>query len=177
MQTEQSYAVSTDYTSDGEDNFFDELYRILTSNADKIFAALAFVGTLIVGFSYKKGLIPLLSGAMTALKGTADSIKANGTELTRQTEHGMKALCDNTEEIMKGSIALREEITEMRSELSELDDIADQYGTLKLVMLSQIDMLYAIFMSSALPQYQKEEVGSKINKMREELKKYEKTQE
>ena len=44
-------------------------------------------------------------------------------------------------------------------------------------LISQVDMLYAIFMSSALPQYQKDEVGARIKEMREELEKYEETKE
>ena len=44
---------------------------------------------------------------------------------------------------------------------------------IRTVLLGQIDMLYAIFMSSALPQYQKDEIGLKIQEMREELESYE----
>ena len=47
--------------------------------------------------------------------------------------------------------------------------------TIRTVLLGQIDMLYAIFMSSALPQYQKDEIGIKIQEMREELASYETT--
>ena len=34
---------------------------------------------------------------------------------------------------------------------------------------AQIDMLYDVFMSSALPQYQKDAVGERIAKMKEAL--------
>ena len=40
---------------------------------------------------------------------------------------------------------------------------------MRLVIEGQIDMLYAIFMSSALPQYQKDEIGERIKLMREVL--------
>ena len=39
-------------------------------------------------------------------------------------------------------------------------------GQLRLVVDTQIDMLYDIFMSSALPQYQKDAVGERIAKMK-----------
>ena len=36
-------------------------------------------------------------------------------------------------------------------------------------MKAQVDMLYEIFMSSSLPQYQKDSVGEKISSMRKSL--------
>ena len=44
---------------------------------------------------------------------------------------------------------------------------------MRTILAGQIDMLYSIFMSSGLPQYQKDEIGEKIKEMREELKSYE----
>ena len=172
-----SASVSSEAVEDNaqneEKNFFDEAYTVLTENADKIFAALAFIGTLVVSFAYKKGLIPLLSGAMTALKGNVESIKENGNELTKNTHAALEILCKNTQCALDDAAKTRDEIKEINDRLSRFDRITEQHEELRLVLSSQIDMLYAIFMSSALPQYQKEEVGTRINKMKEALEKYE----
>ena len=40
---------------------------------------------------------------------------------------------------------------------------------LRLLADAQIDMLYNVFMSSALPQYQKDAVGERIAKMKEAI--------
>ena len=40
---------------------------------------------------------------------------------------------------------------------------------MRIIMQGQIDMLYDIFMTSALPQYKKDEVGTRINEMKEKL--------
>ena len=41
-----------------EASIFDDIYDAVLTNADKILSALAFCGTVIVGFAYKKGLLP-----------------------------------------------------------------------------------------------------------------------
>ena len=41
---------------------------------------------------------------------------------------------------------------------------------LYLILNAQIEMLYDLFMSSALPQYQKDAVGEKIAKMKEAVR-------
>lgn len=186
-ETAENDALASDVTvlqsaaeedaSKDESTFFDEVYAMLTENADKIFAALAFIGTLIVSFAYKKGLIPLLSGAMTALKGNVESIKESGNKLTQNTDAALDILCKNTQFVVDDAAKTRTEIAEINDRLSRFEEITEQHESLRLVLTSQIDMLYAIFISSSLPQYQKEEVGMRINKMKEELEKYERIKE
>ena len=170
-----------DYTSDEarneatyEDtkNVFDDIYSALKENADKIFAALAFVGSIIVSFAYKKGLLPLLSGAIASLKGSVENIRDNEKLLAETTDKRLSGLYENMQEVVEAGEASARAITEINNKLSEAQKLEKKYASMQLILNSQIDMLYAIFMSSALPQYQKEEVGNKINQMKEELAKY-----
>ena len=48
---------------------------------------------------------------------------------------------------------------------------------LSLLMNSQIDMLYEIFMQSSLPQYSKDAIGEKVAALKKELKDGEKANE
>ncbi len=160
-----------------EASIFDEIYLRLTENADKIFAALAFVGTMIVSFAYKKGLLPLLGNAIAYLKGSVESIKESGTALAKNTDDRFVSLCENMQSVLEGNTATARSIEKINERLDGFDTMTEKYDTMQVVLNSQIDMLYAIFMSSALPQYQKEEVGNKINRMKEELAKYDKNEE
>ena len=173
FSTEDTFCEDVAQASGTEETFFDELYGKFTENADKIFAALAFVGTMVVSFAYRKGLIPLLSGAMSTLKGSVDSIRENGTELTRHTEEALVSLCEKVRLINDDTDETRQEIKKIDEKISEIEKVLTHNESLKVILASQIDMLYAIFMSSSLPQYQKEEVGCRINAMREELQKHE----
>ena len=169
--------TDTDATDNSSGTFFDEIYRELVENADKIFAALAFIGTLLVSFAYRKGLIPLLKGAIASLSGSVNTIKESGTELARCTDSKLGTLCDNMQEMLYQNAKSNESIEEISKRLDALDTVAEKYNRTKVVLSSQIDMLYVIFMSSALPQYQKEEVSERIKQMKEELEKYESSEE
>ena len=158
---------------EGEENVFDDIYATLTENADKILAALAFVGTMTVSFAYKKGLIPLLGNAISSLKCSVDSIKENGTALVKSTDDRFLSLCENMESVRECNDATARSIDEINVRLDGMENVTKNYEKIKFVLESQIDMLYTIFISSSLPQYQKEEVGAKINQMKEELMKYE----
>ena len=157
-------------SGDFEKNLFEEIYQELELNADKIFSVLAFIGTLIVGLGYKSGLLPLLRENMSRLKGTIDLVKADGEESKTKNEERFTELTA----VMR---SIAEEIKDMKGGYECYKEMNRQRESLRLILEGQIDMLYAIFMTSALPQYQKDEIGEKINKMREELKIYESDEE
>ena len=48
--------------------------------------------------------------------------------------------------------------------------VADKTEELRRVMLAEVEMIYGIFISSSLPQYQKDRVGEAYSKMKEMLK-------
>ena len=163
---------SSDY-----DNIFDDIYNELLKNADKIFAALAFIGTMIVSFAYKKGLIPMLSGAVTALKGTVDSIKHDGVENAKSTGEKISSIESGVRDVLCCAESSDKSIEEISKRLDTLDSVINQYESMRTILSAQVDMLYAIFTCSALPEYQKEAVGARIKLMREELEKNEKSEE
>jgi hypothetical protein len=69
--------------------------------------------------------------------------------------------------------ALEKNLNHISTHLEGYEALTVERGAMRKILEGQIDMLYAIFMSSALPQYQKDEVGEKIQSMREELASYE----
>ena len=147
-------------------NVFDEIYALMETNADKIFSILAFIGTLLVGVGYKSGLLPLLRDALSKLKVAIDGVKADGELSKALTESKMSEIC----QVVAGN---NEKLLKIEERLEGYESLQRERRTMRVVLAGQIDMLYAIFMSSALPQYQKDEIGEKIQAMREELKSYE----
>ena len=177
--TKESISSGDNTASDGTNqneggdygnNLFEKLYRSLELNADKIFSVLAFIGTLLVGVGYKSGLLPLLRENLSRLKGTIDLVKADGEESKAKAEEKFTKLTSAIQEIT-------DEIKDMKGGYKCYKEMNRQKESLRLILEGQIDMLYAIFMTSALPQYQKDEIGERINRMREELKIYESDEE
>ncbi len=157
-------------SGEGTENLFEEIYSLIELNADKIFSVLAFVGTLVVSVGYKSGLLPLLRDALSKLKGAIDGVKEDGEANKLMTNGKLNEIGTAVEEI-------GEELDKMRWQYEGYEQLCREREAMRLILESQIDMLYAIFMTSALPQYQKDEVGEKISQMREELKFYEKREE
>ena len=160
----------------GSENVFAEIYSVAEENADKIFSALAFIGTLIVGAMYKSGLLPLLSDALGKFKGTLDGIKSENERYESIASAKISDIGTSIKGIEESIEKTNGEIARIEGELSTYETALKERESMKIILSSQIDMLYSIFMSSGLPQFEKEEIGNKISKMREELNSYEKSE-
>lgn len=159
------YDTNVDESGDINTNLFEEIYSLVELNADKIFSILAFIGTIVVSVGYKSGLLPLLRDALSKLKSAIDGVKADGETNKAMTDQRLT-------EISSALALICGDIEHMKGQCNDTEQLIKDRETLRLILQGQIDMLYAIFMSSALPQYQKDEVGERINQMREELKSY-----
>lgn len=160
-----------------ESNVFEETYNLLRANADKIFSVLAFIGTLIVGIGYKSGLLPLLREALSKLKASLDGVKTESEATKAMTNEKFTQLSSAIDEINESLFKNSRELDRIGWQFEDYEQFSKERESMRLILLGQIDMLYAIFMSSALPQYQKDEIGERISLMREELSKYESEQE
>ena len=169
--------INTNHASNVEqgslNEIFNELYGFASHYAAEIISAITLVGTLIIGFAYKKGLIPMLGKVTGNIQTAVVKIKENTEESNRYASERLDGITDrlgcveNSLALAAGSIDRLEEKLEC-----EEKEIARRQ-MMDTVMRSQVDMLYDIFMASALPQYQKDAVGMRVQKMREELSKYE----
>ena len=155
------------------ENLFTKLYAELTEYAAEILAALTLAGSLTLAVAYRKGLLPLLEKSLLSIGNAISKIKES-TKESLDTSTKMSAVIDDRlaassealEALIKGVDDLGRAITESNhNDESTKGAIAE----LRLVMGAQIDMLYDVFMYSALPQYQKDAVGERIAKMKEAI--------
>lgn len=152
-----------------DENPFSAVFSVVCEYSGEIFSALAFLGTLIVAAAYKRGMLPTLkkalSGIKSALTDASDKTEASLTFVERrlgEIDECMDLASSTADDILRAL-----EMLECRIRLME-----GEYGgraSMKTLMLSQIDMLYDIFMCSALPQYKKDEIGERVAAMKSEL--------
>lgn len=158
-------------------NIFESIYETVLENVDEIFSALAFVGTMILGFAYKRGLTPKLTGAVSKISDAVGKVREESRIAMENTEGGIESLSarilslENALELFSGEVAALEEKLGTRA---ALEAERERFGT---VLSSQVDMLYDIFMSSSLPQYQKEKISERVGMMKKELTGYDKAKE
>ncbi|MBO5315294.1 MAG: hypothetical protein J6B48_02575 [Clostridia bacterium] len=170
--TQESESTENDFT----ENPFALIYDTTLMYASEILSLMSFIGTLIISYFYRRGLLPSVKGVLgnmstsvMKLKETSDkeieSRKVENTKIEKRLDVFDSALKNQSELI-----------SSLESRLIAEEDIYKQRERSNLILSSQIEMLYEIFMSSSLPQYQKEAMGEKINKMRKELCCYENEQ-
>ena len=152
-----------------EENVFLEVYSFILKHSDKILSALAFCASLFLAFAYRSGIIPLIKGGLNTLGTVVTKLKE---ETNKASEVSEKALCEakdklcDTEKILS---ALSEKLGELEEKLGDAIEDKKRAEDMRVIMESQIDMLYDIFMSSSIPLFQKEAVGEKISNMKKRL--------
>lgn len=154
------------YGDTGEDyNFFDKVYKAFMAHSGEILGALTLIGSLILAYAYKRGLLPMLKSTLSAIAEAVGSIKASSDESGEYTK-SLGARLDNTESTL---LALTSGIDRLSLELEQSRLDKDEREKMKLIMKTQIDMLYNVFMNSSLPEFQKAAMSEKITEMRGEL--------
>lgn len=160
----------TDVAVEPESNFFTVAYEELSAYASEILCGLTLAASLILAFAYKKGLLPLVQSALVSIGNAVTKIGDSAKKSEEQTamlEENIGSSIKNAKDMIG---ALTEKISSLDNAVNErlvMDEKArGEYEKLRFIIEGQIDMLYDIFMSSALPQYQKDAVGERIGKMK-----------
>ena len=156
-------------TESGNATFFEQIYTQALLHSDKILSALAFLGSLLLAFAYKKGILPLIRGGLSAITNAVGTLKEESEKANEISEKALseaKAKLEATEaslsELCLKLEMLEQELKEAKNEQTKANDV-------KMVLESQTELLYEIFMSSSIPAYLKESVGEKINAMKKKL--------
>lgn len=148
---------------------FSGIVQALESYASEILSALAFIGSLIIMLTYKKGLMPVVNDGLRAIK--------NGVKTINERSESFNAhaisVCDGIDERLTRAETLADNILKsnegIEKKLSALSSDEKERERLSVILASQIDMLYEIFMSAGLPQYLKDSVGERISEMKATL--------
>ena len=155
------------------ENLFSLIYDTVLRYSAEIFSFLSLIGTVVISYLYKKGLLPSVKTALSTLGNTVGKIKeSNDMQCIEQK--------NNSERVDERLTRFEESLKEYGKSLEELkehliceEEMKKQRMRTDKILSSQIDMLYDIFMTSSIPHYQKEATGDRINKMRKEMESYE----
>ena len=148
---------------------FDKAYDSIMENADKIFALFAFLASIVVGFAYKKGLLPLVKNALSAIASAVASIKEASAKAGEESAAALDSARDKLAHAEETVKLVADRMEALEAELERANEGARKNGELRIILSSQIDLLYEIFMSSSLPTYQKDLIGERVADMKREL--------
>ena len=153
-----------------DESIFGELYAFALENADKIFSCLAFIGAVILSFAYKKGLFPFVEKALSSLTGAVKQLREESEKSAFQNDEHIKALTEKLKISEAFLSSAEEKLSCLEAEMKSATALADKTEELRRVVLAEVEMIYGIFISSSLPQDQKDRVGEAYSKMKEMLK-------
>ena len=149
-------------SKDESAGFFAVLYQAVAEHSAEIGSITAAVASILLAFSMKRGLAPMLKDALGKMLGAlgklGEDVEKNESALSSRLEAAERTVEKLSEAV--GSLEKRSESDEEEQAMRE--DVLT-------VMSAQIELLYDIFMSSALPQYKKDAVGERVSEMRKQL--------
>lgn len=143
-------------------NFFEKLYDAVTDYISEILCVLAFGGSFLIAVLYKKGLLPLLKGALGAINSAVGRIKdATESSAIADTEKTAKITeaLDRAQSLIEAQTRSLEDV---EKRLDALSQDKSEREKMKLILECEVELLYDIFMSSALPEYQKDAVAKRL---------------
>ena len=152
-----------------EKNIFESLYGEIKLHSEEILSALAFIGSLFIALTYKRGLLPMLRGSLNTMSERLGEIKDGAESSAAQSGEAIKAASEKLDKASELIALLSERLGTLEKELNEGKETRKEKETMRLIMATQVDMLYDIFATSSLPVYQKEIVGEKISEMKKAL--------
>ncbi len=165
--------TESDTDTEKSANPFEVVFSAVRGCAAEILCALSFVGSLILAYAYKKGLLPIIKRGIGAISATVSSIRETAERGESKTDELTRALCERLTSTQISLDGIENAVDTLGKRLDSLESDSDEKKKMRVILSAQIDMLYSIFMTSSLPQYQKDEVGAKIAEMREALLEYE----
>ena len=156
--------------SDSGENIFASIYSVIIKNSDKILSAFAALASVLLALLYKRGLLPILKGSISKLNATVSSLREENAKALQDTREDMLASKNTLEEAERVFRSLESRLSSLEQTLTLSAEEQAERKNLKSVVITQIDMLYEVFMSSSLPAYLKESIAERIGEMKREIK-------
>ena len=153
----------------GEVNVFKSIYDAVKENSAQIASIAAAVCSVILAFVMSRGLTPMLKDALGGIARVAGKLG----EDVRESEKHAAVVTDALTERLALAEATVERLTGVVEALSEKSAHDGEEQLMRedilTVMSAQVELLYDLFMSSALPEYKKDTVGQRVSLMRHKL--------
>ncbi|MBR2324654.1 MAG: hypothetical protein IKA53_01270 [Clostridia bacterium] len=152
-----------------EPGFFSLLYEAAGAHLAEILSALSAASAIAIAFCYKKGLLPILKNGIGAIGSATKKWGENAESYGEEA----KKICENANNYIQQADKKIDELKEcfesIEKKLAALESNAKENGQTRTVLMGQLDMLYDIFLSSSLPQFEKDRVTQRIERMKREI--------
>lgn len=173
-ETEENVAAAdTDISEEIPRGVGEVLLSVWEEHSAEVFSALTLLGSLVVAFTYKRGLLPTLYGALNSIGNTAKEASERAQGLATEAQEHILSLEGIAQPVARGMEALGDVCTDMSTRLTALETLLakeeDERARIKCVMEGVADMLWGVFTAANLPEYAKEQIGVRYNAIKSAL--------
>ena len=153
----------------GAKNSLTEAYEIIIAHLSEILSLAAFIGSLVCAIIYKSGLLPLVESSLRSIKSATQKIKESTDKAELGSRESMGNITDKVAGLEATLLTLKDALAALAEKLDSAE--AEKLHRIKTdhILEGELDMLYDIFMSSALPEYEKQRVGERVAKLKGDL--------
>lgn len=153
---------------------FEAFYALVMEHLSEILSLCAFAASLVCAAVYKSGLLPLIERSLNAIGSTTQKIRESAELGEDKRRADIEALSEKLSEVEASLGKLTEDLYECTERMEEKSITAARERRMEALITGELEMLYDIFMSSALPEYEKTRVGERVAKMKEVISSNEK---
>lgn len=159
-----SLSVGAENSETEEENttFFGEMYDAFAEHSTEVFSGLSLLGSCVLAFTYRNGLLPSIRQGVGGIGAAVSEIKAE----SEKTKLSQDALCKLLEEKL---LCIERAFDEFQKKVKAIAEDEARLDAFDKLLDEQVSLLYDVFMSSSMPEYKKEAIGRRVEKMRAEI--------
>lgn len=146
---------------------FEAFYALIMEHLSEILSLCAFAASLVCAAVYKSGLLPLIERSLNAIGSTTQKIRESAELGEDKRRADIEALSEKLSKLEASLGELTEDLCNCTERMEEKSTTAARERRMEALITGELEMLYDIFMSSALPEYEKTRVGERVAKMKE----------
>lgn len=153
----------TDSNKDNVEPVSRSFRNALSEHLGEIIGSVTLIMTAVVAILYKRGLVPSVSGAISALNASTGNVMNKMYAYAQSTDEAMEKLAEDISPVSDAVLDFSEKYISLISDVSAVTEkmkiILSSEENLKKLIHMQCEILYSVFMSSNIPQYQKDYLG------------------
>lgn len=153
--------------------FTNAVSAFFTENGNTLLGLLTFIGSLIVAFLYKTGLLPMMRTGLSALRDLLSKNSDLTEDFTKEASALFKRIEEKTEQIPTMLDKTEKTLEELEGRLTTLEDAlraseTDRQNTSE-ILRTETELFYEMLSSVNLPEAQKESMTESYYRMKKKL--------
>lgn len=153
--------------------FGETVTAFVTEHSAEIFSALALMGTGVLTWCYRKGLLPVLAKGLGQVSGGVERLVESAREAAESGNAEIREQLERLAPVIAAAEGIGEGLERLSARLKELEEesnrTAEERERLLILSEASVAILKEVFTAAKLPAASKEELAALYGRMRSSL--------